>query len=153
MTPANSGFFNVCKAISSDMEQIAVEIKIQIQLGQELKVLQLFAKDGDYYLSDAQGLQIIEAPSNWLNQINTCPRKLKRLTPKGFTDTIQVILYKNHLGYFKTEVRSWRQWLAIWAYFATRGNSKAANLLMQLSAESLEKRIQSVNSCQLSVIR
>ncbi|HEY9651389.1 MAG TPA: hypothetical protein V6C95_12050 [Coleofasciculaceae cyanobacterium] len=43
MTPALSGFFNVCKAISSDMEQIAVEIKIQIQLGQELKVLQLFA--------------------------------------------------------------------------------------------------------------
>lgn len=40
------------------MEQIAVEIKIHIQLGQELKVLQLFAKDGDYYLSDAQGLQI-----------------------------------------------------------------------------------------------
>ncbi|MBE9128594.1 MULTISPECIES: hypothetical protein [unclassified Coleofasciculus] len=119
------------------MEKIATEVPIELKVGKVLKII-LFEKN--YYITNFEGLKVIETSLNWLQDIS--PRKLRSLKKFGFTGESKFIIYKNKIGYFKKEARSFEEWVAVWTYFASMGNTKAAEILRLLTLKNLGDRIK-----------
>ena len=119
------------------MKQIATEIPVELKVGKVLKILRL---ENNYYITNFEGLKIIETSSSWLQDIS--PRKLRSLKKFGFTGETQSIIYKSKIGYFKKEARPFDEWVAIWTYFALMGNTKAAEILRFLTLQNLDSRLK-----------
>lgn len=119
------------------MKQIATEIPVELKVGKVLKILLL---ENNCYITNFEGLKVIEASPSWLQNIS--PRKLRSLKQFGFTGETQSIIYKNKIGYFKKEARPFQEWVAIWTYFALMGNTKAAEILRFLTIQNLESRLK-----------
>lgn len=122
------------------MSQIAKEIPVELRTDKVLKVLLL---EGDCYITDFEGLKLIEAPPKWLVDIS--PRTLRTLKQFGFTGSVKPIIYKNKIGYFKKQARRLDEWVAIWSCFSSRGNTKATEVLKLLAVENLLERLKNVS--------
>ncbi|MBE9128212.1 MULTISPECIES: hypothetical protein [unclassified Coleofasciculus] len=119
------------------MSQIAMEIPVELKPDKVLKVCLL---EGDCYITDFEGLKLIEASPKWL--VDITPRTLRTLKQFGFTGEVKPIIYKNKIGYFKKPARRFSEWVAIWSYFSSRGNTKAAEVLNLLAIENLGERLK-----------
>lgn len=117
---------------------IATENLVELESGETLKV---FSIKEDFYISQPEGLKVINAPLNWLDETHTTNRIIRSLREFGFTGETKTIIYKNKIGFFQAEVRTFIEWLSIWALFANRKNAKAAKLLRLLALKSLKERI------------
>jgi len=122
------------------MSQIAKEIPVELRADKVLKILWL---EGNCYITDFEGLKLIEAPPKWLVDIS--PRTLRTLKEFGFTGEVTSIIYKNKIGYFKKQARRFSEWIAIWSCFSSRGNTKATQILILLAIENLNERLKNVS--------
>jgi hypothetical protein len=75
------------------MSQIAKEIPVELRADKVLKILWL---EGNCYITDFEGLKLIEAPPKWLVDIS--PRTLRTLKEFGFTGEVTSIIYKKKSG-------------------------------------------------------
>jgi hypothetical protein len=96
---------------------------------------------GEIFIPDHEGLKVVGAGSNWIEDLNQSHRKKRELRSKGFS------FKKENLQYNSPNVqvgssRSWEDWLIIWEYFCNRGNVKAASLLRHLANYGLEHYLQ-----------
>jgi len=73
------------------MSQIAKEIPVELRADKVLKILWL---EGNCYITDFEGLKLIEAPPKWLVDIS--PRTLRTLKEFGFTGEVTSIIYKKN---------------------------------------------------------
>jgi len=96
--------------------------------------------EGNLYISDPEGLSIINVPLSWIIELNPAQKKTRYLKSKGFSFQEEILFYReNHL--FQIRARTWSDWLIVWEYFASKGNNKALLLLRYLAGQSLEQRL------------
>lgn len=121
--------------------KLAKEIAIELE---DEGILKVFLLKGNYYVSDTEGLKIVNAASDWLTYLQDTTRTLRYLRFFGFTGKTETVIYQNELGYFTAQVRPFKEWASIWTLFATRRNTKAAKLLYLLAIQGISDRIASV---------
>ena len=118
-----------------------VEI-INLQIGSFL--LSVFLEEDKIYISDNEGLSVINAPTCWIAELNPAQKKARILKSKGFSFQDKILFYqKNHV--FQSRARIWSDWLILWEYFAGKGNTKALLLLRHLATHGLENRVNKCN--------
>jgi hypothetical protein len=96
--------------------------------------------DNTIYISDNEGLSIINASTRWLVEINSAQKKARALRSSGFSFKEEILFYRKS-KIFQTKARIWSDWIILWGYFAGKGNTKAVSLLQDLAIQGLENRI------------
>jgi hypothetical protein len=88
---------------------------------------------GEIFRNEYEGLPVIGASPNWLENLE--PTRKKKLLLKGFS------FVKLHWHYNSPTIllsgRPWQDWLFLWKYFCNRSNIKAASLLRHLAVQGL----------------
>jgi hypothetical protein len=105
-------------------------------------------KNEEIYVSDSEGLSVINVPLSWLIELNPGQKKALILKRNGFSFKEETLFYQDideaRASIFKTKGRSWSDWLVVWEYFASKGNSKALSLLRNLAGQSIEQRLRTL---------
>lgn len=96
-----------------------------------------------FYISDNEGLLLINVPAIWLTELNSAQKKAQALKRNGFSFQEETIFYQNN-DIFQVKARVWSDWIIIWEYFAKKGNTKALSLLRHLAVQGFKNRIESV---------
>ncbi|GJD22695.1 hypothetical protein RIVM261_076510 [Rivularia sp. IAM M-261] len=101
--------------------------------------------DSEIRISLASGLGIVGHTVEWISALALTPKKLHKLQNKGFTG--RTIRCKVHINNKETLVDTLgiRDWLIIWEFFATRGNTKAGEVLRACAEENVAHRVEKVN--------
>lgn len=118
--------------------------EIALKLDLDAAVLKVLCDQEGVYLTDAEGLKIINASEDWLTKLKDTARTLRNLRLFGFTGKTKPIIYQNELGFFSAQVRPLSEWASIWALFANRKNARAAKLLSLLVVQGVSDRIASI---------
>jgi hypothetical protein len=115
---------------------------INVQIGSFL--LSVFLEEDTIYISDKEGLSVINAPTCWIYELNPAQKKARILKSKGFSFQDKILFYqKNHI--FQSRARIWSDWVILWEYFAGKGNTKALSLLRHLATQGLENNVTKCN--------
>ena len=115
-------------------------------------LIPVLLSDNTIYISDHEGLSIINASTRWLVEINSAQKKARVLRSNGFSFKEKTLFYRK-TKIFQTQARIGSDWIILWSYFAGKGNTKAVSLLQNLALLGLENRIRhllSNNQCSLS---
>lgn len=133
---------------------LAKVIKFQID---KLSLSVCIGKNEEIYVSDSEGLSVINVTLSWLIELNPGQKKALILKRNGFSFKEETLFYQDiddvRASIFKTKGRSWSDWLVVWEYFASKGNSKALSLLRNLAGQSIEQRIRTLSSLEPQSLR
>jgi hypothetical protein len=116
---------------------LAKSINIQI----EKVSLCILCYQGIFYISDTEGLSIINVPLSWIIELNPAEKKARTIKRNGFSFKEETLFYEN-TNVFKVRARLWSEWLIIWEYFAAKGNTKALSLLRGLAKQGIEQKLE-----------
>ncbi len=92
---------------------------------------------GEIFIPEYEGLPVIGASPNWLENLEPTRKKKLLLKGKGFSFVKLHWRYKSHT-LLNSCRRPWQDWLILWEYFCNRGSTQAASLLRHLVAHGLE---------------
>lgn len=107
-------------------------------------LLSVLLDENNIYISDNQGLSVINAPTCWIAELNPAQKKARILKSKGFSFEDKIVFYqKNHV--FQSRARIWSDWVILWEYFAGKGNTKALELLRHLATQGLENNVTNLS--------
>lgn len=116
--------------------------RINLQIG-SFSLPALLYKD-TLYISDNEGLSVINAPTCWIVELNPAQKKTRILKRKGFSFKEEILVYQKR-SLFQDRARIWSDWVIIWEYFARKGNTKALLLLRYLATLGLENSVSKFN--------
>lgn len=106
-------------------------------------IISVLEQEGNLYISDYQALSLIEVPANWLVEINPGQKKAQLLKQNGFSFKEETLFYQE-IDLFQVRARIWSDWVAVWEYFAAKGNRKALTLLKTLAMQGLGNKLESL---------
>ena len=106
-------------------------------------IISVLEQEENIYLSDSKGLSVIGVPANWIAQINPAQKKAQLLKQNGFSFKEETLFYQK-TDLFQVRARIWSDWLAVWEYFASKGNRKALTLLKTLALQGLGNKVESL---------
>ena len=106
-------------------------------------IISVLEQEGNLYISDYQALSLIGVPANWLVEINPAQKKAQLLKQNGFSFKEETLFYQE-TDLFQVRARIWSDWLAVWEYFAAKGNRKALTLLKTLAMQGLGNKLESL---------
>ena len=109
-------------------------------------------KNEEVYACDSEGLSVVNVSLTWLIELNPGQKKALILRRNGFSFAEETLFYQNiddiNASIFKTKGRAWSDWLVLWEYFASKGNSKALSLLRHLAEQSIEQRLKTLSNLE-----
>lgn len=117
-----------------------IVLKLQERLQLRLEVLEL--QDNEYRISFESGLAVAGLFPNWLLDLPSSRSRLKKLEKMGFSGVSKQCSLKTPEGYLTVESLSIDDWLTIWEFLASRGNSKAAAVLKACALENIPSRVE-----------
>lgn len=124
-------------------DEMAFPVTLSLEKEASLEVIPL--SGSEIRISLKSGLGIIGQTVDWISALALTPRKLNKLQNKGFTGrTIRCKVHTNE-GETIVDTLGIRDWLIIWEFFATRGNTKAGEVLRACAEENVAHRIEKVN--------
>lgn len=132
---------------SSDLkvkvDQAPATLARSIKLQAEDFLLSVWLYQDIFYISDIEGLLLINVPAIWLTELNPAQKKARTLKRNGFSFKEETIFYQE-IDIFQVKARVWLDWIIIWGYFAGKGNTKALSLLRYLAIQGLGNRIENL---------
>jgi hypothetical protein len=117
-------------------ETLAKVVLVQV----EKFSLRVLLQSGAIFIPDHEGLTVIGVPLSWLLELNPAQKKAQILWHKGFSFKEELLCYQE-LDVFQVKTHSRSDWLILWEYFASKGNTKALSLLRHLAYRGLESRV------------
>ena len=128
--------------VKVDLVTATLAENIDLQIGRFLLSVLLY--EDTIYISDNEGLSVINAPNCWIAEINPAQKKARILKKNGFSFQEKILFYqKNNL--FQSRARIWSDWVILWEYFAGKGNTKALSLLRHLATHGLKNSVTGCN--------
>jgi hypothetical protein len=115
---------------------------ILLKLGRTTIHLLIYGKQ--LYIPSHEGLYLIGVEPNWLN-IPEKSRKERMLKSLKFSFEEILLCYQigNPGQYVFVEAYSYQDWLIVWSYFASKGNSRAMSVLRWLAQFGMEEHVKS----------
>jgi hypothetical protein len=102
--------------------------------------LRVLLHKGKIFIPDHEALTVINAPLSWLIEINPAQKKARILKQKGFSYNEELLYFQDRVV-FQVKTHSLSDWLVVWEYFASKGNTKALSLLRHLALEGLARQV------------
>jgi hypothetical protein len=84
-----------------------------------------------FFIPTNEGLRLINVNIDWISGLGN--RRKRTLERYGFSFKEQLICYEIEGRSFFGGSYSWSDWLRLWSYFASKGNSSAVRLLRVLA--------------------
>jgi hypothetical protein len=84
-----------------------------------------------FFIPTNEGLRLINVNIDWISALGN--RRKRTLERYGFSFKEQLICYEIEGRSFFGGSYSWSDWLRLWSYFASKGNSSAVRLLRVLA--------------------
>lgn len=122
-----------------DLRMVATPISIKLTRSIEIQVLILH---NNYFIEVYESLSKLGTQPTWLEELYDSERKKKTLMQKGFSGEIKTIDYQENNKVWRVQAVSILDWLNICEYFATKGNTKAINILKSLATLNLDRRVK-----------
>ena len=115
---------------------------ILLRLGKTTLHLLIYGRQ--LYIPTHEGLRLISVEPNWLN-IPEKSRKERMLKSLKFSFEEILLCYQigNPSQYVFVEAYSYQDWLIVWSYFASKGNSRAMSVLRWLAQFGMEEHVKS----------
>lgn len=101
------------------------------------KTLQFLIHNQECYISDQDGLGLIDVPTTFLVEIGS-NTKLRILKRRGYTGEIFILSYLYNSKVCLQKARNFKEWIAVWSYFCTKGNTKACEVLGAFALKGAE---------------
>lgn len=120
-------------------QQLAKSFKIH--LNQEIEIT-ILAQNTNYYIDIFEGLTALGTQPTWLLNLSHSSRKNQALKRKGYSGRIYNLAYQDSDGIFEVSALKFSDWLVVWEYFGTKGNTKAIAILRSFAHISLHQRIK-----------
>lgn len=135
--------YNASGKSYSQNNEATFPVTLPLENKASLEVIPL--PDSEIRISLTSGLGIVGHTVEWISALALTPKKLHKLQNKGFTG--RTIRCKVHINNEETLVDTLgiRDWLIIWEFFATRGNTKAGEVLRACAEENVAHRVEKVN--------
>lgn len=124
------------KRVEQAPKALADVVKVQVE---ELE-LSFLIEEGKTFLCDYEGLAVIDAPVSWLLELNPAQKKARMLKYKGFSFQQQLVYYQDQVV-FEAKTHCLSDWLVVWDYFVSKGNTKALSLLRNLAYQGVSNRV------------
>lgn len=105
-----------------------------------------------FYISDTEGLSIINVPLTWIIELNPAEKKARTIKRNGFSFKEETLFYEKN-DVFKARARVWSDWLIIWGYFASKGNTKALLLLRVFAKQGIEQQLRTLSNLEPQSLR
>jgi hypothetical protein len=116
---------------------------ILLRFGKATIHLLIYAKR--LYIPTHEGLRLIGVEPNWLN-VGKKSRRERLLKRQKFSFEEILLCYQigNSEQYVFVEAYSYEDWLIVWGYFASKGNSRAISVLRWLAQFGVEQHMKTL---------
>jgi hypothetical protein len=123
----------------TDLRMIALPVSIKLTKKIEIQVLVLH---NNYYIEIYEGLSKLGTQPTWFEELHDSERRKKILRQKGFSGEIKTIDYQEDNKVWRVQAFSVLDWINICDYLATKGNTKAIDVLKSLAILNLDRRVK-----------